>query len=109
METTSNELLATLVDPLAAALVNALAESVAIKSASPYMSVKEASEYIRCKPQRVYDLLYARVIPKYQDGSRVLLKRDDLDATFEAQFESATTSVIKARRRKRLTRPINCR
>lgn len=47
---------------------------------SPYMSVAEAAEYMRCQPQRVYDLCSARRLTKFKDGSRTLLHRDEIDA-----------------------------
>jgi excisionase family DNA binding protein len=47
---------------------------------SPYLSIAEAAEYLRCKPQRIYDLLSARRLAKYRDGTRVLVRRDELDA-----------------------------
>lgn len=56
--------------------------------ASPYLSVSEAAEYLRCKPHRIYDLLSARRIERYKDGSRVLIKRADLD-TYIAGIEQS--------------------
>jgi excisionase family DNA binding protein len=47
--------------------------------ASPYLSVDEAAEYLRCSKQRVYELLSARRLSKLKDGSRVLLLRSELD------------------------------
>lgn len=44
-----------------------------------YMSVAEAAEYLRCKRNRVYDLVAQKRVPSYRDGTRVLLKRDELD------------------------------
>ena len=46
---------------------------------SLYLTVAEAAEYIRAKPQRVYDLLSARRLTRYKDGRRVLVSRDELD------------------------------
>jgi excisionase family DNA binding protein len=46
---------------------------------SPYMTVQEAADYLRAKPQRVYDLLSARRLTRHKDGSRVLISRDELD------------------------------
>jgi excisionase family DNA binding protein len=47
---------------------------------SPYLTVAQAASYLQASRQRVYDLLCARRLPKYKDGSRVLIRRDDLDA-----------------------------
>jgi excisionase family DNA binding protein len=50
---------------------------------SPYLSVAEAADYIRAKPQRIYDLLSAGRLERYKDGSRVLVSRAELDAYLE--------------------------
>jgi excisionase family DNA binding protein len=44
-----------------------------------FLSVAEAADVLRAKPQRVYDLLSAHRLPRYKDGSRVLVRRADLD------------------------------
>jgi excisionase family DNA binding protein len=49
------------------------------EESSPYLTVAQAAEYLQASRQRVYDLLSARRLPKYKDGSRVLIRRDDLD------------------------------
>jgi excisionase family DNA binding protein len=48
------------------------------RTASPYLTVSEAAEYLRCKPQRVYDLLSARRLTRHKDGRRVLVSRGEL-------------------------------
>jgi excisionase family DNA binding protein len=45
-----------------------------------YLTVAEAAECLRAKPQRVYDLLSAGRIRRYKDGARVLVKRAELEA-----------------------------
>jgi excisionase family DNA binding protein len=47
--------------------------------ASPYLTVSEAADYLRSKPQRVYDLLSAGQLSRYKDGRRVLVSRAELD------------------------------
>ena len=47
---------------------------------SPWLTVGEAAQYLRCSRQRIYDLLSARRLRKHKDGSRVLIRRSDLDA-----------------------------
>jgi excisionase family DNA binding protein len=47
---------------------------------SPFLTVREAASYIRAKPQRVYELLSSGHLPRHKDGSRVLIRRSDLDA-----------------------------
>jgi len=51
---------------------------------SPYCTVTEAAEYLRCRPQRVRDLLSARRLTTCKEGSRTLLRRDELVAIVEA-------------------------
>jgi excisionase family DNA binding protein len=48
-------------------------------SASPFMTISEAAEYLRAKPQRVYDLVSDGRLTRHRDGSRVLVRRDELD------------------------------
>ena len=45
---------------------------------SPYMTVAEAADFLRCKPQRIYDLRSARKLKAYSDGSRALISREEL-------------------------------
>jgi excisionase family DNA binding protein len=46
----------------------------------PYLTIAEAAELLRCRRQRVYDLLSARRLQRFKDGSRVLVRRDEIDA-----------------------------
>jgi excisionase family DNA binding protein len=71
-----------LVDEIAGRVLTILQ---AQNAASPYMSVDEAADYMRCKPQRVYDLLSARRLTRLKDGSRVLVKRAEIDAYLETR------------------------
>jgi excisionase family DNA binding protein len=48
--------------------------------ASPYLTVAQAAEYLCARPQRVYDLLSARRLTRYKDGTRVLVARAELEA-----------------------------
>jgi excisionase family DNA binding protein len=57
-------------------------------SSSPYLSVAEAAERLRSKPQRVYDLLSARRLTRYKDGSRTLLSREEIDAYLAGEGRS---------------------
>jgi excisionase family DNA binding protein len=49
-------------------------------SLAEFLTVREAAELLRAKPQRVYDLVSAGRLTRYRDGSRVLLARAELDA-----------------------------
>lgn len=67
------------VDFLTAQVIKNLEKTGDQQQSSPYLSVAEAADYLRCKPQRVYDLLSARRLTKYKDGSRPLVLRQELD------------------------------
>jgi excisionase family DNA binding protein len=47
---------------------------------SPYLSVDEAAELLRAKPQRVYDLLSDGRLTRFKDGARVLVRRTEVEA-----------------------------
>jgi excisionase family DNA binding protein len=60
----------------AAALILARAQP---SPAGPYLSVDEAAELLRAKPQRVYDLLSSGRLTRRKDGSRVLVERAEIE------------------------------
>ena len=70
---------------LIAALAHAVADELERRGttptspASPYLDVTEAARYLRCKPQRLYDLVSAGSIEPSRDGKRLLFRRDALD------------------------------
>lgn len=71
---------------LVEALANRAAELVLEqmpKPAEPYLAVDQAARYMACAPKRIYDLCSQRRIPFAKDGSRTLLRREDLDAYLE--------------------------
>ena len=47
---------------------------------SPYLTVEQAAAYIGAGRQRVYDLVSDGRLRRYRDGSRVLVRRDELDS-----------------------------
>jgi excisionase family DNA binding protein len=47
---------------------------------SEFVSVVEAAELLRAKPQRVYDLLSDGRLTRHKDGARVLVLRSELVA-----------------------------
>jgi excisionase family DNA binding protein len=65
--------------PIASAVAERIRGELGERTRSPYLTVREAAEYIRAKPHRIYHLLSARVIQRYRDGKRVLIRRDELD------------------------------
>jgi excisionase family DNA binding protein len=44
------------------------------------MTVDEAAEFLRCKPQRVRDLLSSRRLTTHKEGGRTLVSREELQA-----------------------------
>jgi excisionase family DNA binding protein len=46
--------------------------------ASEFVTVEEAAELLRARPQRVYDLLSQGRLTRFKDGSRVLVARAEL-------------------------------
>lgn len=50
------------------------------RAASPYLTVREAAELLRARPQRVHDLLCQRRLTRVKDGGRTLVLRAELEA-----------------------------
>jgi len=48
-------------------------------STSPYMSVPEAAEYLRCSRQRIDDLLSSRRLTRVKEGRRTLVRREEIE------------------------------
>lgn len=47
---------------------------------SPWLTVAEAADYLRTSEAAVYKRIHRRQVPSYRpEGSRILLRRDDLD------------------------------
>lgn len=67
-----------LVEVIASRAAELVLERLPTPSASEYLTVDEAAEFLRAKPQRVYDLLSARRLTRFKDGSRVLVSRREL-------------------------------
>jgi excisionase family DNA binding protein len=49
------------------------------RPASPWLTVSEAAELLRCKPQRIYDLRSSGRLSGDGDGDRALIRRDELE------------------------------
>lgn len=47
---------------------------------SPYLTIEEAAAYLRCRRQRVDDLLSQRRLSRIKDGARTLISRGELEA-----------------------------
>ncbi|HET7052463.1 MAG TPA: helix-turn-helix domain-containing protein [Solirubrobacterales bacterium] len=72
-----------LVELIAERAAELVVAELAAREGSPYLSVEEGAEYLRCKPKRIYDLTSQGRLPCAKDGSRTLLRRTDLDAYLE--------------------------
>jgi excisionase family DNA binding protein len=75
---------------LTAEQVDAIAQRAAeilaarqVPTASPWLSVAEAAERLRCGKDRIYDLIALGRLQPRRDGRRVLLRTTDLDAYLE--------------------------
>jgi excisionase family DNA binding protein len=66
--------------------------------ATPYLSVDEAAELLRAKPQRIYDLLSSGRLSRFKDGSRVLVSRAELEAYLAGQQD--VRAQVSLRKRK---------
>lgn len=67
-----------------AELEQRLAET-APRERSPYMTISEAAEYLRCSRQRIDDLLSQRRLTRHKDGSRTLVSVNELERYLEAR------------------------
>jgi hypothetical protein len=85
--TLSDELVATIVTLVAERVVEHLSVSYSPPEPSPYVSIQEAAEFLRCgydedgnvKRQRVDDLLSRGALTRVKDGRRTLVLREELE------------------------------
>jgi excisionase family DNA binding protein len=47
---------------------------------SPYLTVAEAAEYLRCSRERIHALLTQRRLARHKDGGRTLILRSELES-----------------------------
>lgn len=99
--------------PIPDELLEAIAERVAElldvrepRELSPYLSVVEAAEYLRCptdpktgkvRCQRVYDLLSDGRLTRFKDGSRVLVAPAELERYLGVDTGPATPLPARVR------------
>jgi excisionase family DNA binding protein len=70
-----------LVERVAVRVAESLADRLTpAPDVSPWLNVDEAAEWLRCKPKRIYDLVSQHRLQAHHDGSRLLFRRDELDA-----------------------------
>ena len=70
-----------LVEMIAQRAADIMAEKLA--PATRWLTIPEAAEHARCKPQRIYDLRSGGVLRKTGDGARALVDRQELDRLLE--------------------------
>ena len=71
---------ADIIDVIAERAATLVLERLVTKPCPEFLTVTEAAELLRAKPQRVYDLLSDGRLERFKDGSRVLVRRADLVA-----------------------------
>lgn len=71
-----------LVEALAERVVDLLAERLPERP-EPWLNVEGAADYLACKPDRVYDLKREGRLRFAKDGSRLVFRREWLDACLE--------------------------
>ena len=72
---------ATTIDAIAQRVATIVKSEIdATSTATPYMTVAEAAEYLRWSKERIYKLTAARAIPHIKHEGRLLFRRSDLDA-----------------------------
>jgi excisionase family DNA binding protein len=54
---------------------------------SPYLTVAEAAEYLRCSRERIHALLTQRRLVRHKDGGRTLILRAELEAYVRSTTE----------------------
>ena len=76
-----------------------LEENNPTTTATPYMTVAEAAEYLRWSTERIYKLTAARAIPHHKHAGRLLFRRDALDAWLDEYAEGPRARDTAAGRR----------
>ena len=71
--------------------INPSSSEKTASSANPFMSVREAADFLRIRPSTIYLWVSENKIPHSKIGSRLLFKREELD-----QFVQASTNTEKA-------------
>lgn len=69
---------AEVVEAITAEVVRRVLEQLQAPAVSPFMTIPEAAEFLRCSRQRVDDLLSQRRLTRMKEGSRTLVSRQEL-------------------------------
>jgi excisionase family DNA binding protein len=75
----SLELPEAVLDQLARRVVELIGDTSQSESGSPWLSAREAAEYLRWPLKRIYNLTAARAIPHHRQGGRLVFNREELD------------------------------
>jgi hypothetical protein len=86
----SNAMPASALDLLLDEFINLVADRVAhrLEAREPrpeteLLSLTEAAEVLRCKPQRIYQLRSTGRLPRTVEGGRAIVRRSDLERLIE--------------------------
>jgi excisionase family DNA binding protein len=71
-------------DRLAALLAPRIEARIGARPKGPWLDARECAAHIKAPISRVYALSSSGGIPAHRDGSRLLFKRDELDAWIES-------------------------
>ena len=66
---------------------------------SPFMTVVEAAEFLRCSRQRIDDLLSQRRLTRHKDGARTLIRRAGCTVGTVFRPDLRTSRIARARGR----------
>jgi excisionase family DNA binding protein len=56
------------------------AERAADQGSSPWLSIPEAAERLRCKPQRIYEMRTDGRLTRYKEGGRAVVSRVEVES-----------------------------
>jgi excisionase family DNA binding protein len=92
-------------EQLAPHVAELLAEARPAEQRTPWLDVDEAAEYLRLRArdgkswsrEAVYKLTAAKAIPHHRIGSRVLFRRDELDAWMDENYEGPPRAIAPLR------------
>jgi excisionase family DNA binding protein len=78
-------------DRIASQAARIVLEHVRGAPASPYLTIPEAAELLRCRRQRVDDLLSQRRLTRVKDGGRTLIARSELEPYLRGEPTGSST------------------
>ena len=61
---------------------------------SPYLTIPEAADHLRCKRQRIDDLLSAGRLTRIKEGRRTLVLRTEIDAHLRTKRRSSVAPTL---------------